>query len=65
LIKNDKKRDYPKPWKKDAIDQHIPNGKKKGVSEGEKKKSFLHFIYPEGSGPDSNLISMLERDVVD
>ena len=33
--------------------------------EGEKAKSFLYHCYPEGVGPDSDLIDMLEREVVD
>lgn len=33
--------------------------KKKGETGG--KKTFLNDRYPEGSGPDSNLIEMLER----
>jgi hypothetical protein len=38
------------------------NGAKAGGKEqnGEEKKStYLKFLYPEGSGPDSNLIEML------
>ena len=27
--------------------------------------SFLHSVYPDGIGPDSDLIQMLERDVID
>jgi hypothetical protein len=33
--------------------------KKKGDTGG--KKTFLNDRYPEGSGPDTNLIEMLER----
>jgi katanin p60 ATPase-containing subunit A1 len=29
------------------------------------KKTFLNDRYPEGSGPDSNLIEMLEKEVLD
>ena len=29
-----------------------------------KPKSFLHHCYPDGKGPDAELIQMLERDVV-
>lgn len=46
-------RDYEKPWAKNAKN---PNAK---VVEGEEKKSFLKFCYPDGNGPDSNLIEML------
>lgn len=29
------------------------------------KASFLYSVYPDGVGPDSDLIAMLERDVID
>ena len=29
------------------------------------KKPYLEFLYPDGKGPDSELIAMLEREVVD
>jgi katanin p60 ATPase-containing subunit A1 len=29
------------------------------------KSSYLNSIYPDGVGPDSDLIAMLERDVID
>jgi hypothetical protein len=48
-----KNRDYAKPWM---------NGVKAGGKEqnGEEKKStYLKSVYPEGPGPDSNLIEML------
>lgn len=28
------------------------------------RKSFLDFCYPDGKGPDADLIQMLEKDVV-
>lgn len=37
--------------------------KKKNEENG--KKTFLNDRYPNGSGPDSNLIEMLEREVLD
>ena len=30
-----------------------------------KKNSFLYSVYPDGNGPDAELIQMLERDVID
>ena len=38
-----------------------------GVKTGKNKpeKSYLEFLYPDGKGPDSELIEMLEREVVD
>jgi hypothetical protein len=37
------------------------------VPEKEKKEAstFLEFCYPDGAGPDVDLIQMLERDVLD
>ena len=29
------------------------------------KSSFLYSCYPDGVGPDTDLITMLERDVID
>ena len=47
----DGKRDYEKPW--------LPPKKEK-----KKAETFLEFCYPDGEGPDADLIKMLERDVV-
>lgn len=47
---NNDKRDYSKPW--------LANVSKKKPGE-EEKKSFLKHCYPEGSGPDADLINML------
>ena len=30
-----------------------------------RKDSFLYHCYPDGEGPDSELIRMLERDVIE
>jgi len=51
-----KKRNYDKPWQ-------VPEKKKEG--EGHDANSFLYSVYPDGVGPDSDLIMMLERDVID
>mmetsp|Transcript_14487 Transcript_14487/g.14102 ORF Transcript_14487/g.14102 Transcript_14487/m.14102 type:complete len:92 (-) Transcript_14487:929-1204(-) len=50
--KEEKKRNYDKPWL---------------APEKEKKdpQTFLEFLYPDGIGPDADLIQMLERDVLD
>ena len=39
-------------------------GQGKG-EDGKKAKTFLESIYPDGVGPDVDLIAMLERDVID
>ena len=49
---DDGKRNYDKPW--------LPPPKK----EKKKADTFLEYCYPEGEGPDAELIKMLERDVV-
>lgn len=49
---SDARRDYEKPW--------LPPPKK----EKKKADTFLEFCYPDGEGPDADLIKMLERDVV-
>ena len=47
-----KGRNYDKPWL---------------APEKEKKEpqTFLEFCYPDGTGPDADLISMLEKEVLD
>lgn len=57
----DKKRAYDKPWKVDE-----KKDVKKNVNKGEpEKKTFLLDRYPNGDGPDKDLIEMLEREVID
>lgn len=52
------KRNYEKPWKTEE--------KKDTKKDNDKSKtSFLYSVYPEGVGPDADLIDMLEREVVD
>ena len=41
-----------------------PNSKKKPVKP-KPKKTYLESIYPDGKGPDAELIEMLEREVVE
>ena len=60
-VEVDKRRNYEKPWKMPE-EKKINNQQKESVSN---KSSFLMHCYPDGVGPDSDLIEMLERDVVD
>lgn len=46
------KRQYEKPWQ-------APKKEKKEAT------TFLEHHYPDGQGPDTDLILMLERDVLD
>ncbi|CAD8093537.1 unnamed protein product [Paramecium primaurelia] len=55
--KNNQRREYDKPWKNNAV------GEKKPV-EGQ-RKTFHDHVYPDGRGPDSDLIQMIEREVLD
>jgi len=56
----DKRRNYDKPWK-------LPEEKKSNNNQNKEKEksSFLLHCYPDGVGPDSDLIEMLEKEVVD
>lgn len=40
----------------------VNNGKEQGSDE--KKSTYLKSVYPDGPGPDANLIEMLEKEVV-
>lgn len=44
--------------------------KKKSNNSGDenfedREKTFLYSVYPDGRGPDTDLIEMLEREVID
>ena len=41
------------------------SGTKKGGAAGSDDSPFLASVYPNGQGPDTELIRMLERDVID
>ena len=43
-------RNYDKPWL---------------LPEKKEPQTFLEFFYPDGVGPDAELIQVLERDVLD
>ena len=51
----EKKRSYEKPW----------NSGVKTKSTSKDTDSYLYHCYPDGVGPDTELISMLEKDVLD
>jgi len=75
VSKAEPSRRDPKPKLKPELDHGRPKrtGDQKGNQSNEKKagkdgekKSFLDHCYPDGlKGPDSELIQMLEKDVVD
>jgi hypothetical protein len=49
-----KREEYPKPWQAGAK-------KPKQAEDPNEKKTYLKHCYPEGTGPDADLINMLER----
>jgi katanin p60 ATPase-containing subunit A1 len=51
---------YDKPWLKPEN-----QGGPKGNGGQPDKSSFIHSVYPDGIGPDSDLINMLEKDVIE
>ena len=55
---------YSKPVAKAVLgkpgSKNLPN-----LKSGDKPKTFLEYVYPDGAGPDTDLIQMLERDVID
>lgn len=53
------KRNYEKPWAAPGA------GKASKGSKSKETDSFLYHCYPDGIGPDSDLINMIERDVLD
>lgn len=52
----DQARRYDKPW--------LQGLNKENQNKKENASEFLHHIYPDGIGPDTELINMLERDVI-
>ena len=67
---------YNKPWLQ-ALPSHVtgnspgrrsggPPKPGKGAASGQSGDSeFMQSVYPDGQGPDADLIRMLERDVID
>eukprot|EP00347_Sterkiella_histriomuscorum_P003854 403362685 len=56
-----KNRNYDKPWAAPEKPKKV-GGVDANHHDG---ASFLYSVYPDGVGPDSELIQMLERDVID
>lgn len=54
--KQAKDKNYEKPWLKNA-----KTDEPKDVSDA---KTYLASCYPDGAGPDADLINMLERDCI-
>lgn len=54
-------RNYEKAWRANAKDPKAEENKNKEP----KGSTFLESVYPDGVGPDTELIQTLERDVID
>lgn len=61
------KRNYEKPWQKGADKKKKEKSEKgeKGAKKKEDSSPFLDHHYPDGNGPDVELIKMLEREIID
>ena len=69
---NNNKRNYEKPWKGDNNNNNKGKKDDKGGKENkdgkdpkEGKSAFLLNCYPDGVGPDTDLIEMVEKEVVE
>ena len=69
---NNNKRNYEKPWKGDNNNNNKGKKDDKGGKENkdgkdpkEGKSAFLLHCYPDGVGPDTDLIEMVEKEVVE
>lgn len=60
--KSGQNKGYDKPWQANSNKKEAHKNKDAGGKDG---KSFLLNRYPDGQGPDANLIMMLEREVID
>lgn len=62
---DDKRKNYDKPWQVNAAGQNQSGGDPTKNADGS-KKTYLQFVYGDSeSGPDAELISMLEKEVLD
>ena len=56
---------YSKPWLQNMPSTGSNTGQRKGGGGASDDSPFLQSVYPDGKGPDIDLIRMLERDVID
>jgi len=65
----EKKRNYEKPWKSNEPEKDKDKKKdkkeEKGKPSSSDKSAFYKHHYPDGEGPDANLIETLEGEVID
>lgn len=60
-LENKPGRNYEKAWRNNAKDPKADENKNKEP----KGNTFLESVYPDGAGPDTDLIQALERDVME
>lgn len=62
----EKRGGYDKPWL-NGVKPKTPKGAPDGKNpDGTiQKEAFLNFVYPEGRGPDEDLIRSLEKEVIE
>mmetsp|Transcript_10419 Transcript_10419/g.22865 ORF Transcript_10419/g.22865 Transcript_10419/m.22865 type:complete len:565 (+) Transcript_10419:24-1718(+) len=60
-------RNYAKPWKAPESEKSKDPSTRSAAAEGEGKSSYAQHVYNDrgGSGPDTELIEMIERDCVE
>ena len=58
-VNNPKKREYNKPWLKNANTEDKINNEKQAKEKEREKNGFLYSLYPDGNGPDTELINGL------
>lgn len=52
-------RHYDKPWQKNAVNHEKEKEKQIQKEKEKEQNAFLYQVYPEGDGPDAELIKML------
>lgn len=60
--KEQDKRNYAKPW---LAPEQPKKAQTKDGNQKAQRSEFLESYYPDGSGPDAELIQMMEKEIVD
>ena len=59
------KRHYDKPWQKNANSVDKAASVEQLKKEDKEKNAYLYNMYPDGNGPDAELINGLQRDILE
>ena len=62
---NANKRNYKKPWQKKEKNEQKKKSLKKKKQKNKKPEKFVDFYYPDGLGPDHELIKTIEGFILD